>query len=164
MGKTRRRVTFLVLTLEFLGLLLLVTSIYLAGGQRLRCVPSPTGGHDCSFRERRVLGLLPMGQQRFEGVTDAQVAGSGALAQLVLVTPSGTRHVTSVGVERLHGDVARLRDAFASGEAVALAWSDVVPAVAVGAFGLLWLTLMVLIMREFLGYHTPWWWRMMRRR
>jgi hypothetical protein len=152
------------LTLEFLGLMLLASSVYLAGGQRLRCAPSAAGGHDCTFRERRVLGLLPMGQQRFAGVTDALVEGPQGVAQLVLVTSTGPQRVTLVGEERLQGDVARLRAAFAAGETVSLAWSDVLLAAALAAFGLLWLTLMVLIMKEFLGYHTPWWWRVLRRR
>lgn len=164
MGRTRRRVTFLVLTLESLGLLLLVSSIYVAGGQRLRCDPRAQGGHECVFQEQRVLGLLPMGQQRFEGVTGARIEGTGGVSTLVLSTSGGERRVAAISEQRLRGDVARLDAAFAAGEAVVLVWSDALLAVAVGAFGLLWLTLMVLIMREFLGYHTPWWWRLLRRR
>ena len=147
-----------MLTLEFLGLLLLVSSIYVAGGQRLRCDPRAAGGHVCTYEEQRILGLLRVGVRSFDDVTGARLEGGG-VAQRVLQTHSGEHRVTAVGEQRLRGDVARLEAAFASGEAVVLAWSDALLAVAMGAFGLLWLTLMVLIMREFLGYHTPWWFR-----
>lgn len=150
-----------MLTLEFLGLLLLVSSIYVAGGQRLRCDPRAAVGHVCTFEEQRILGLLRVGVQEIDDVTGARIEGSG-VAQLVLETPAGEHRVTAVGEQRLRGDVARLEAAFAAGEAVVLAWSDALLAVAMGAFGLLWLTLMLLIMREFLGYHTPWWWRFTR--
>ena len=163
-GRTRRRVTILVLTLEFLGLLLLVSSIYVAGGQRLRCDPRAVGGHVCTFEEQRVLGLLPVGRKEIDDVTGVRIEGSGGVAQLVLESTAGDLRVIAVGEQRLRGDVARLEAGFAAGEAVVLAWSDVLLAVAMGAFGLLWLTLMLLIMREFLGYHTPWWWRILRRR
>lgn len=154
----------MVLTLEFLGLLLLVSSIYVAGGQRLRCDPSAAVGHSCTFAEQRVLGLLSVGVQQIDDVTGARIEGTGGVGQLVLETPDGEVRVAAVGEQRLRGDVARLEAAFASGEAVVLAWSDALLAVAMAAFGLLWLTLMLLIMREFLGYHIPWWWRLFRRR
>lgn len=35
-------------------------------------------------------------------------------------------------------------------------------ALGVALFGVLWLGVMVAIMREFLGYHTPWWLRLGR--
>lgn len=164
LGRTRRRVTVLVLTLESLGLLLLVSSVYIAGGQRLRCDPNTVGRHDCTFVQQRVLGLLPVGEIRIDNVSGARVEGDGGVAHLVLETSAGDRRVASIGEQRLRGDVALLRAAFESREALVLAWSDVLLAVAMGAFGLLWLTLMVLIMREFLGYHTPWWWRVLRGR
>ena len=151
----------MVLTLEFLGLMLLVTSIYVAGGQRLRCDPRAQGGYDCVFVEQRVMGLLPVGETRISGVIGAQVEGEGGVAHLVLQTSAADRRVAAISEQRLRGDVARLQAAFAAGEAVVLVWSDALLAVALAAFGLLWLTLMVLIMREFLGYHTPWWWRML---
>lgn len=161
-GRTRRRVTILVLTLEFLGLLLLVTSLYLAGGQKLACQPH-AGAQDCTFQERRILGLLPIGRKEVRGVTGARVEVDGGLAYLVLATDTGETWIKAASEHRLEGDAARLRVALEQGEPLKLVWSDLLLAVAVGAFGLLWLTLMVLIMREFLGYHTPWWWRVLRR-
>ena len=152
-----------MLTLEFLGLMLLVSSVYVAGGQRLRCDPRAVGGYACTFDEQRILGLLRVGARQFDGVTGARMEGTG-VSQLVLQTATGEHRVVAVGEQRMRGDVARLEAAFASGEAVVLAWSDALLAVALGAFGLLWLTLMLLIMREFLGYHTPWWWRFTRLR
>jgi hypothetical protein len=37
-------------------------------------------------------------------------------------------------------------------------------ALILGGFAILWLSVISLIMREFLGLHTPWWWRFLARR
>lgn len=170
MGKTRRRVTLLVLSLESMGLLMLLLAAYLAGDYRLSCERAADGVEQsvvCQAQERRCLWLMTVHRQQFTGVRDA-VSRPPALGRsdhwLSVVTEDGELRVLAGSANATKVDVKRLRGFLAqdSRGPLVLSRSAAPWAVAAAIFGCLWLLFISLIMREFLGYHTPWWVRILR--
>lgn len=162
MGKTRKRVTVLVLSLEALGFCMLALAIYLAGELSLSCERADDGVV-CQATERRILGLVTWQRRVYGSVIGADIEPP-ALGRsdhwLVVETVKGRERVLAGSRERTLRDAERLR-AFLEGESPdRLESSRSAAPVALGAalFGFAWIALISLIMREFLGYHTPWWW------
>lgn len=173
MGSTRKRVTVLVLSLEALGLCMLGLSVYLAGEVRLGCERA-AGVVECHASEHRFLGLVTWHRRSYGAVTEVTVEPP-ALGRsdhwLSVVTAEGPRRVLPGNEVRTRRDVERLR-AFLDGsgdgggndpEKIRLGRSAAPVALAAALFGCLWIAVISLIMREFLGYHTPWWWSFGRR-
>ena len=177
MGKTRRRVTFLVLSLEALGLGMLALAVYLAGDVTLKCERPTTAAAGqrapliCEASERRLVWLFTFHRRSYTDVRGV-VAEPPALGRnehwLSLETGSGRQRVLAGGARRTASDVARLQ-AFLAGEGSGEADVELVLrrsaapwALAAAFFGFMWILVISLIMREFLGYHTPWWWRAFR--
>lgn len=167
MGKTRRRVTFLVLSLEAMGLAVLGLALYLVGDSRLEC---HWEGDKvvCEASARRLFGLLRFEARRYADVSGA-VREEPALGRfehwLVLETTVGRERVLPGTQARTEADVEQLRAVFEGREMAHAARRSAAPlAFAAAAFGCLWVMVISLIMREFLGFHTPWWLRVFRRR
>ncbi|MEM1181682.1 MAG: hypothetical protein AAGM22_25285 [Acidobacteriota bacterium] len=174
MGKTRTRVTFLVLSMEAMGIAVLGLALYLVGDSRVECRraegAAPSASRDtvvCEASARRLFGLL-----RFESRTYGEVSGFArdepALGRfehwLVLETPGGRERVLPGSEARTEADLERLRAVLAGqAESYATRRSAAPLAFAAAAFGCLWIMVISLIMREFLGFHTPWWWRLFGR-
>ena len=170
MGKTRRRVTFLVLSLEAIGLVLLMAAAYWAGEVRLHCERF-NGVVACTAEEKRCLGLLVVQRQRYEdvraaGIEPPAMARVDHWLSLDLGSGEGTNgggeqvRVLPGGEARTRADAERLSQLLAGTEPgpLLLRRSSRLWALA-AVFGFGWLLVISLIMREFLGYHTPWWWR-----
>ncbi|MEM8994074.1 MAG: hypothetical protein AAGF23_04700 [Acidobacteriota bacterium] len=167
MGKTRRRVTFLVLSMEAIGLAVLGLALYLAGGSKLECRRSGETVQ-CEASAHRLFGLL-----RFDSRTYADVTGAdrdepalGRFEHWLVLESEGARHRVLPGSEaRTDADLGRLREVLDGRTDRYLAKrSAAILALAAAAFGCLWIMVISLIMREFLGFHTPWWWRLLGRR
>ncbi len=165
MGRTRNRVTVLVLCLEFIGLIMLLSAIYLAGALRLDCIRSPGqfGAIECTASEHRFFGLLQLQTRQYLEVTGAfsEPPAVGRIDHWVgLETADGRVQVLgSLTQERAVEDAQALQELVAgSRERVTLSRSAAPLALAAAVFGCLWILIISLIMREFLGYHTPWWW------
>ncbi len=167
MGKTRKRVTFLILSLEGIGLLMLVVSVYLAGSMRLECEKlSDSGGIkiSCEATEQRFLGLVTLQHRRYENV-EGVVAETPGLGRsdfwLTLNTSTGSDRILAGSRTRTDVDVKHVNSWMQGGETpkLALQRSAAPWAVTAAIFGCVWIFVISLIMREFLGYHTPWWWR-----
>ncbi|MEM1205890.1 MAG: hypothetical protein AAGN66_21850 [Acidobacteriota bacterium] len=166
--------TFLVLSLEAIGLMLLVVAAYWAGEVRLHC--ERTGERvRCVAEEKRCLGLVAVQTRTFD---DVRGAGSQppAMARvdhwlsLELATDgasvnAGERgpwvRVLAGGEARTLEDVGRVRELLEgrSEGPLVLRRSSLLWALLAAAFGCVWLLVISLIMREFLGYHIPWWTR-----
>ena len=71
MGKTRKRVTFLVLSLESIGLVMLLVAIYLAGDVRLTCDRVASAKAHCRAEENRFLGLVSMQRLDYDVISAA---------------------------------------------------------------------------------------------
>lgn len=169
MGKTRRRVTFLVLSLEAIGLGLLCAAIYIAGEQRLSCEPGAEGGVACVAETRRVVWLVTVERRAFESIDGVEVAPPAVGRRehwLTLETAEGPVRVLPGSAARTAADVERLEALIDGRTEGKLVFSRSLArwALASAAFGCLWVLVISLIMREFLGYHTPWWWRAITRR
>ena len=167
MGKTRTRVTFLVLSLEGIGLLMLAFSVYLAGSMHLECEKrSDSEGMriSCEATEQRFLGLVTLQHRRYENVEGvfAETPGLGRSDfWLTLKTGDGTDRILAGSRGRTDADVQFVETwmSQADNPKLSLQRSAAPWAVAAAIFGCVWIFVISLIMREFLGYHTPWWWR-----
>lgn len=167
MGSTRRRVTILVLALESIGFVLLAFALWLAGEARLRCTAEAGQQLSCEFEERRLVYLWPFREADWRGVKAATVGGEvdPARRSILLRTAAGEFRTLLGGAERTTREVAALENLrLSGGEPVLLVRSDLGWALLAAVFGLTWLLVISLIMREFLGFHTPWWWRLFQPR
>ncbi|MEM6795952.1 MAG: hypothetical protein AAF725_18400, partial [Acidobacteriota bacterium] len=124
----------------------------------------------CEATERRVLGLLTFQTRSYGRVTGVST-GMPALGRwehwLVLETESGPQRVLAGTEARTSSDADRLRQLIegrAGEDSLVTSRSAAPVALAAAVFGCLWILIISLIMREFLGYHTPWWWRALGRR
>ncbi|MEO1086131.1 MAG: hypothetical protein AAFY88_17975 [Acidobacteriota bacterium] len=167
MGKTRRRVTFLVLSMEAIGLAVLGLALYLVGDSKLECQRQ---GEKvlCEASARRLFGLLRFDSRTYADVTGADRDGPalGRFEHWLVLEADGARHRVLPGSKaRTDADLERLR-AVLDGESdrYLAKRSEALWALAAAAFGCLWIMVISLIMREFLGFHTPWWWRLFGRR
>ena len=148
---------------------MLFLAVYLAGEVRLRCERAEDGVV-CQATERRILGLVTWQERSYGSVigVDTEPPALGRSDYwLVVETAEGRERVLAGGKERTRRDVERLR-AFleASGQAeerMETSRSAAPVALAAALFGCAWIALISLIMREFLDYHTPWWWPFGRR-
>lgn len=163
----------MVLALEAFGLFLLGSAAWLAGERRLRCERAPVRGDAspvaCVAEVRRALWLVTASRRRIDDVrvVEATPPALGSNAHwLRVVSETDAVRVLDGSAERTREDVQRLRalldDPSASGPVLVRRY-DWPLALAVGAFGALWMVVISLIMREFLGFHTPWWWRVVGR-
>jgi hypothetical protein len=161
-GRTRRRVTVLVLALESIGFVLLAFALWLAGETRLECRPAASSTLSCHFEERRLVYLWPWRSAAIEGVVAGESARGDDLSSrfLVLHGAAGPQRTLLGGAARTQRDVEGLAAALKAGEPFAAHRSDLGWALLSAAFGFIWLIVISLIMREFLGFHTPWWWRL----
>ena len=156
--------------------MMLLVAIYIAGETRLDCVglaqdgpASAAAEADCRAEEKRFLGLVSMQSRAYEGVTAAHsqppalgrsdfwlsLEGRGETARVL----AGSERRTAQDVERFN---LWLRES--SPEPLTVRRSTWLWAFGAALFGGLWIFVISLIMREFLGYHTPWWWRVLGRR
>lgn len=167
MGSTRRRVTILVLALESIGFVLLAFAVWLAGETRLRCEQTAPGTLACSFEERRLVYLWPFRDATWTGIGGVSAGpADDATRRSIVLHAQGADHRALAGrTERVGREVAEL-DALRTGGGppVELVRSDLGWAALAAAFGCLWLVVISLIMREFIGFHTPWWWRLFQSR
>lgn len=150
-------------------------SIYLAGEMRLSCTKTPPSASvevnsvGCEAVERRILGLVTLQNRTYAGVSSATVE-SPALGRseywLSLSTSDGSERVLAGGQARTEKDVSTFNDWLQGNGEVSLELKRSAAPWALGTalFGCIWIFVISLIMREFLGYHTPWWWRVLGRR
>ena len=171
MGKTRKRVTFLVLSLEAIGLLMLALSVYLAGAMQLTCEKASASDGariSCEATEKRFLGLVTLQRRRYQDVHGAE-AEPPALGRtdywLSLSTPQGNARILAGSRSHTDDDVRQVNEWLRQDapEPLVLKRSAAPFAAAAAVFGCIWILVISLIMREFLGYHTPWWWRVLGR-
>ncbi|MEM9554475.1 MAG: hypothetical protein AAGC60_09460 [Acidobacteriota bacterium] len=159
-----------MLSLEGLGLLLVVVGLWMLGEHRLTCERSAEGHIACLAEVRRVAWLLTPRRQELRPVVGVDAAAPSlgsdehwlrldADGEPVRVL-SGTARRTAEDVERLR----RLVEGDAAAEPVVVRRADWPVGLALIAFGATWVLVISLIMREFLGFHTPWWWRVVGRR
>ena len=154
----------LVLGLELLGFVLLGFAIWLAGETRLECRPAGEARLDCELEERRLLWLLPARDEKIPGVEAVEIDAADP-AWLVARTAQGPRRTLRGSHATTAADVFQLESTRRQGGASSgVVRSDLGWALLTAAFGLLWLIVISLIMREFLGFHTPWWVSLFRRR
>ena len=166
MGKTRKRVTLLVLSLESIGLLMLLMALYLAGEMRLSCEKSPGSPTvvTCKATEKRFIGLITLQNRRYDQVLSA-ASEPPALGRhdywLSLNTPEGVGRILAGSRSRTEKQVAEVNAWLKSPSRSPLIFrrSAAPWAMGMAIFGCFWIILISLIMREFLGYHTPWWLR-----
>ncbi|MEL7060668.1 MAG: hypothetical protein AAGN46_11635 [Acidobacteriota bacterium] len=168
MGRTRRRVTILVLSLEALGLLLLGFAAWAAGERRLECMRVQETVA-CTAEVRRAFGLIAVGSRRFspvDAVRSEPPAVGDSRHWLALVVDDRSTRVLPGEAAEVAEQVARIEAFLADPESEdqlvlrrSLGWI----ALGLAIFGVGWLLVISLIMREFLGFHTPWWWRLIRR-
>lgn len=169
MGKTRKRVTFLVLSLEGIGLVMIFVAIYLAGDVRLSCDRATSTTAQCRAEEKRFLGLISMHRLEYDAVS-AAVSELPAVGRsdhwLSLEGPSGATRVLAGSERRTREDVARFNTWIQdeTSDTLDLRRSAAPWALGTALFGCVWIFVISLIMREFLGYHTPWWWRVLGRK
>lgn len=170
MGKTRTRVTFLVLSLESIGFLMLALALYLAGGVQMQCNKSAGSPAEVSCRatQKRGFGLIGLHDRRYSPVTGASTLRP-ALGRsefwLSLETPDRTERVMAGTRARTEREVEALNTWLTSSsrDPFELRRSTTLWAVGTAFFGCIWIFVISLIMREFLGYHTPWWLRALNR-
>jgi hypothetical protein len=164
LGHTRTRVTVLVLGLELLGFVLLGFAVWLAGETSLACQPAGEARLDCTLSERRLLWLLPVRDEKIAGVEAIEVDVADK-AWLVARTAAGPRRTLRGSAATTEADAFQLESTRRQGGAPsAVVRSDLGWALLTAAFGFLWLIVISLIMREFLGFHTPWWVSLFRHR
>lgn len=155
--------TVLVLGLELLGFVLLGFAIWLAGETRLTCAPASEARLDCRLEERRLLWLLPVRDQTIAGVEAIEIDAADP-AWLVARTAEGPRRTLRASAATTEADVFQLESTRRlGGSPSGVVRSDLGWALLTAAFGFLWLIVISLIMREFLGFHTPWWVGVFRR-
>ena len=166
MGKTRKRVTFLVLSLEALGFVFLGLALYLVGDSKLECRRDGERVF-CEASARRLFGLLRFETRSYSSVigVDREEPAIGRIEHwLVLETQDGRERVLPGSQSRTEADVERLQRLFDGREQdLAIGRSAAPLAFAAAVFGCLWIFIISLIMREFLDFHTPWWWRVLGR-
>lgn len=164
MGKTRNRVTLLVLGLEGLGFLLLAFAFWLAGDTRLTCETAEAKGRLlCVLEERRLAYMLTVRQVQLTEVRGAHPDAEDG-AWLVLETGGGQERTLHGGFPTTEADSFQLESLRQNGgQPISLVRSDLGWALLTAIFGFLWLIVISLIMREFLGFHTPWWASFFRR-
>lgn len=164
MGHTRTRVTVLVLGLELLGFVLLGFALWLAGDTRLTCRSEPGGGAlRCVFEERRLVYLLTVRQLELPGVSAVSVDPADP-AWLLATTSAGPQRTLRGSPATTEADAFQLESLRqAGGPPLTLERGDLGWALLTATFGFLWLIVISLIMREFLGFHTPWWLGLFRR-
>lgn len=157
----------LVLGLELLGFVLLGFAVWLAGDTRLTCTPEAKAGSggrlDCVIEERRLLWLLQMRQEPVPGVAEIAVDPDDETWLLARGeageqrTIRGSRTTTEADAYQLEA----LRQH--GGAPISVVRSDLGWSLLTATFGFLWLIVISLIMKEFLGFHTPWWVGLFRR-
>ena len=83
---------------------------------------------------------------------------------MVLETGAGQERTLHGGFPTTEADAFQLESLRQNGGApISLVRSDLGWALLTAIFGFLWLIVISLIMREFLGFHTPWWIGVFRR-
>lgn len=163
MGHTRTRVTVLVLALEALGFVLLGFAIWLAGGTSLACKQESPEKLSCVLEERRLLWLLQVREVDLDGIEEVRVEESGS-PWLEIENPQGASRTLHGSVSTTEADAYQLDSLRKSGGApITIVRSDLGWALLTAIFGVLWLVVISLIMKEFLGFHTPWWVGLFRR-
>lgn len=164
MGRTRTRVTVLVLGLELLGFVLLGFALWLAGETRLSCQPEGAGRLSCVLEERRLVWLLQVREEKRQGVVAAKVDDADA-SWLVVENATGEHRTLRGSRSTTEADVYQLEALRQHGGAPqVVVRGDLGWALLTATFGFLWLIVISLIMKEFLGFHTPWWVGLFRRR
>lgn len=163
MGRTRTRVTLLVLGLELLGFVLLGFAFWLAGGTELACRPESPGRLTCVLEERRLVWLLKVREIEIPGITAARV-DSAEPTWLVVDNAAGAHRTLRGSPPSTEADAFQLEALRKNGGApIGVVRGDLGWAFLTATFGLLWLIVISLIMKEFLGFHTPWWVGLFRR-
>lgn len=155
--------TFLVLGLELLGFVLLGFAVWLAGETRLSCQPEGPGQLACLLEERRLVWLLPVRKETQAGVTAAGVDPADP-SWLVVENAAGVHRTLRGSRPTTEADAYQLESLRQHGGApITVVRGDLGWALLTATFGLLWLVVISLIMKEFLGFHTPWWVGLFRR-